>query len=87
MSDFVFVWFRNAVMQVILLVGPVLIVALVLGIIISLIQVLTQIHDPSVAFVPKFLAVMTIILLFGGVILNTLVRFLVSIVSAWSQIP
>jgi flagellar biosynthetic protein FliQ len=74
-------------MQILTLVGPVLIVALVLGIIISIIQVLTQIHDPSVAFVPKFLAIMLLVLFFGGTAVNVMVRFFSSIVSAWQAIP
>jgi len=51
MTDFIFTWFRSSVLQILIIVGPVLLVALVLGIIISILQVLTQIHDPSVAFV------------------------------------
>jgi len=58
MTDFIFSWFRSSVLQILIIVGPVLLVALVLGIIISILQVLTQIHDPSVAFVPKFLVIM-----------------------------
>ncbi|WP_018962675.1 flagellar biosynthetic protein FliQ [Coprothermobacter platensis] len=87
MIDFVFTWFRNSIMQIIILVGPVLLVALVLGIVISILQVLTQIHDASVAFVPKFLVIMLMVLFLGGTAINVMTKFFVSVVSAWQTIP
>jgi flagellar biosynthetic protein FliQ len=37
--------------------GPVLILLLVIGLAVSVLQALTQVQEPSVAFVPKLLAV------------------------------
>jgi flagellar biosynthetic protein FliQ len=87
MTDFIFSWFRSSVLQILIIVGPVLLVALVLGIIISILQVLTQIHDPSVAFVPKFLVIMLLVLFFGGTVVNVMVRFFNGLVSAWQTLP
>lgn len=87
MTDFIFSWFRSSVLQILIIVGPVLLVALILGIIISILQVLTQIHDPSVAFVPKFLVIMLLVLFFGGTVVNVMVRFFNGLVSAWQTLP
>ena len=48
---------RNAIMTGLLLSGPLLMVALVVGLIISVIQAVTQIQEQTLAFVPKLLAV------------------------------
>lgn len=59
-----------------LLVGmPCLLVSIVVGLLVSIFQATTQIHDQTLSFVPKILAVMLTIMLFGGWMLKTLVDF------------
>ena len=48
---------RNAVLLALLVAGPMLVVALGVGLIISVIQAVTQIQEQTLAFVPKLLAV------------------------------
>ena len=48
---------RNAIMLALLLAGPMLIVALGVGLIISIIQAVTQIQEQTLSFVPKLIAV------------------------------
>jgi flagellar biosynthetic protein FliQ len=48
---------RNAIMTGLLLSGPLLAVALVVGLVISVIQAVTQIQEQTLSFVPKLLAV------------------------------
>jgi flagellar biosynthesis protein FliQ len=43
--------------------GPALIVSLVVGLIISIFQVVTSLQDQTIAFVPKILAVMLVVVL------------------------
>ena len=45
---------------------PVLIVCLVVGVFISIFQAATQIHEQSLTFVPKIIAVLLVILIAGG---------------------
>ncbi|MNW70345.1 Flagellar biosynthetic protein FliQ [compost metagenome] len=52
-----------------------LILALVVGLIISIFQATTQIQEQTLAFVPKIIAVLLAVLLFGPWILNILVDF------------
>ncbi len=44
---------REAILVMLKIVGPVLLVGLVVGIIISLIQTITQIQEATLSFIPK----------------------------------
>jgi len=55
---------REAMLLTLMIATPVMLVGLVVGVIISLIQALTQIQEMTLTFVPKILAIFgTIILL------------------------
>jgi len=55
--------------------GPVLIVALVIGLVISIVQATTQIQEQTLSFVPKLFAILLTLVLLGNFMLNTLVEF------------
>ena len=46
--------------------GPLLVVSMVLGIIVAIFQAATQIHEQTLTFVPKLLAVALLLLLLGS---------------------
>ncbi|MEX0912885.1 MAG: flagellar biosynthesis protein FliQ [Gemmatimonadota bacterium] len=48
---------RNAVMLSLFLAGPLLVVALAVGVVVSVIQAVTQIQEQTLSFVPKLFAV------------------------------
>jgi flagellar biosynthetic protein FliQ len=48
---------REAIMTLILVASPVMLVGLVVGVVISLLQAVTQIQEMTLAFVPKILAI------------------------------
>jgi flagellar biosynthetic protein FliQ len=48
---------RNAILTGLLLAGPLLAVALAVGLVVSVIQAVTQIQEQTLTFVPKLLAV------------------------------
>lgn len=48
---------RNAIMTAMLLAGPMLILALIVGLVVSVIQAVTQIQEQTLSFVPKLFAV------------------------------
>lgn len=48
---------RDAIWTIVKVSSPLLIVALVVGVVISLVQALTQIQEQTLAFVPKILAI------------------------------
>ena len=63
---------RDAMLVMLKLGGPPLMVALVVGLVISLVQAITQIHEVTISFVPKVLAIGMTLLLMGPVMLATL---------------
>ena len=54
---------RSAVLMALTLGGPVLVAALAIGLIVGLLQAVTQLHEQTLAFVPK-LIVMSLVILF-----------------------
>lgn len=57
------------------LASPVLLTSLAIGLIVSIIQVVTQIQETTLTFVPKMIAAVFVILFSGGWMLSTLVEF------------
>ena len=66
---------REAFMVMITVAGPTLIIALVIGLFISIIQATTQLQEQTLSFVPKILAVIVSLIVFGNFMLNSLVGF------------
>ena len=66
---------REAVMTSLLVAGPVMAVGLVVGLLVSLFQALTQLQEASLAFVPKIIAVFVALVVFGPFMLTTLIGF------------
>lgn len=54
---------------------PILLIAMVVGLIISILQAVTQIQEQTLSFVPKIIAVVLSLILFGNYMLNALVAF------------
>ena len=66
----------QAITTVVICSAPMLIVAMVVGLIISIFQATTQINEQTLAFVPKIVAVMLSLLVFGGFIFSTIGGFI-----------
>jgi len=63
-------------MKVTLLVSaPILLVGLIVGIVISVFQAVTQVHEMTLTFVPKIIAVMLALLVAAPWMLDMLVSF------------
>jgi flagellar biosynthesis protein FliQ len=54
---------RDALKTALYVAAPALIVSMVVGLAVSVFQVVTSLQDPTVAFVPKVLAVMLVVVL------------------------
>ena len=66
----------QAITTVILCAAPMLIVAMVVGLLVSIFQATTQINEQTLAFVPKIVAVMLALLAFSGFIFSTIGGFI-----------
>ena len=61
--------------MILLLSAPMLLIGLVVGLIVSIFQATTQIQEATLAFVPKIVAVLLSMVIFGPWIISTLVNF------------
>ncbi|WP_062532593.1 flagellar biosynthesis protein FliQ [Jeotgalibaca dankookensis] len=66
---------REAFLTIITVAGPVLLIALVIGLVVSIIQAATQIQEQTLSFVPKVLAVVGSLIILGNFMLNNLIAF------------
>lgn len=57
---------QEALLMVLLLSAPVLLVAVVVGTVVSLVQAVTQVHEQTLAFLPKLLGVALVLAVAGG---------------------
>jgi len=66
---------KNAVLTTLKCSAPMLLIAIVIGLIVSIFQATTQINEQTISFVPKLVGILLAILLFGGWILGNLTDF------------
>jgi flagellar biosynthetic protein FliQ len=57
------------------LAGPILIISMIVGVVISILQAATQIHEQTLTFVPKLIVIALILLLMGSNMLKVLQSF------------
>jgi flagellar biosynthetic protein FliQ len=62
--------------------GPILLGTLLVGLIISIFQVATQIQEITLSYVPKLMTAAGLLLLFGGWMLGRLNQFAVSLLQS-----
>ena len=56
----------KALSTALMVAGPILIIALVIGLLVSVFQAATQIQEQTLTFVPKLIAIATILLVGGS---------------------
>lgn len=61
--------------MVVELAGPLLVISMLVGILISIIQAATQIHEQTITFVPKLLVIGVILVFTGNSMLESLQDF------------
>jgi len=70
---------RTGFLTVISVAGPILAVAMIVGLLISVLQATTQVQEQTLTFVPKMIAVLLSLVLFGNYMLSTLMDFVSSL--------
>jgi flagellar biosynthetic protein FliQ len=76
---------REALLTVISVAGPLLLLALTIGLLVSIFQTVTSIQEPTLAFVPKILAVFLGLVLFGPWMINKLLTLITSLYSKFGS--
>ncbi len=75
-------WTRQALWMALVLGGPPLIVAFLVGLLINVGQTLTQLHEPVVGMVPRLAAVTLLLLLILPWLLSRWVSFAVHLIGS-----
>lgn len=65
-----------------LLSAPILITALVVGLVISVLQAITQINEATLTFIPKIIVVAVVIVLTGPWMLDIMSRFTINLLES-----
>ncbi len=73
--EFVISITQQAIQTILWISAPVVIVAMLVGLVISIVQAATQIQEMTLVFVPKMLAVFVGLAVFASFMLDTLARF------------
>lgn len=80
------VWvIREALFTALMVAGPMLLAGLVTGVTISLLQSVTQVQEMTLTFIPKILAVVTVLIMFSPWMAKVLISFFNMIVGHISQ--
>lgn len=66
---------RSGFLTIIKVSAPILLIALTVGLVISILQATTQVQEQTLSFVPKLMAIMLALIVFGSYMLNTLIDF------------
>jgi flagellar biosynthesis protein FliQ len=66
---------RGGIYEILLLAAPVLLVAMVVGLVVSIFQATTSIQEQTLTFVPKIAAIMLILALLGGWMFGNLEQY------------
>ncbi len=75
---------REALALAAALAGPMLLMTLAVGVVVSLVQTVTQIQEQTLTFVPKLVGAGLILLLLGGWMIERLSSFVIEL---WASIP
>ncbi len=69
-------WIQQMLTATVVLSGPLLVAALVVGLIISIVQAATSIQEMTLSYVPKMAAVVVLLFLFIGYMLQYMITFM-----------
>ena len=75
-SQSVLTFAREALTLLLMVSMPVLLTVMVVGLLVSIFQAVTQIHEATLAFVPKLIAAMVVFAIAGPWMISTLVDYL-----------
>jgi flagellar biosynthesis protein FliQ len=78
----VIVWSREALRMSLLLGGPLLAAAFLIGLVVNVGQTLTQLHEPVVGLIPRIAAVTVVLLLILPWLLTRWVAFAVELIES-----
>ena len=79
--EFVAFIIRKALMTVLVAASPVLISGLAVGLTVSIFQAVTQVHEMTLTFIPKIVAIFIALMVFGPWIIRVVLNFSMGILA------
>lgn len=67
---------NQAITTALTVAAPVLIISMIVGLIISIFQAVTQIQEQTLTFVPKLIAIAVVFIILGPWMLQTIIEFI-----------
>lgn len=86
-EDIVLGIFREAIILMFKLALPVLLVAMIVGLVIAILQAATQVHEQTLTFAPKAVAIGLTLFILGPWMMEECIDFFNYIVQQMAQIP
>ena len=80
--EFVINLVQNALFMLIVVSAPIMAVALLVGLLVSVLQAATQINEMTLTFIPKLLAMFLVLVLAGPWMLRTLIEYTTRLLSS-----
>ena len=71
---------RSAVFQVLISAAPMLIVGMGVGLLVSIFQATTSIQEQTLTFVPKIIAILVTLVIFGPIIFTSMREYAIQII-------
>ena len=66
---------QNAIIMSLILAGPILLISLLIGSLVSLVQAATQINESTLIFIPKVIGVILVLVILGSWMLQHAMTF------------
>lgn len=76
---------RTAILMIIKVSAPMLLVALVVGLIVSVFQTTTSIQEQTLSFAPKIVAIFLAMIVFGPWMMSTLIEYINELYHSFSM--
>ncbi len=80
-QDFVLFVLKDTLLTTAMVAAPILLAILIVGLLISIVQVATQVQEMTLTFIPKLVVSVIMLLIFGGWMLISLQRFAIDTIA------
>mgnify|MGYP001062728646 FL=1 len=76
---------EKGVYMILVLSGPIMLIGLIVGLVVSIFQAMTQIQEQTLAFIPKIVAMLVGLVFFGPWMLTHMISYTSQILSNLTQ--
>lgn len=76
----------EAIKTTIMIAGPMLVAAMAIGILVSILQAITQINENTLTFIPKMVAVVVVLMLMAPWMLEVLQTYTAEVITSAGEI-